>query len=60
MQDLHVRVDDELADQLQELAEQEETTVSAIVRKAVRGHVRRERPDVRTAVPAHEGSGRVR
>jgi len=60
MKDINVRVDDELHEQLLDLAEREGESVSVIVRRAVRRHVRDPRPDVRELVPAHEGSGRVR
>ncbi len=59
MKDINVRVDDELHEQLLDLADEEGEPVSVIVRRAVRRFVRDVRPDVRQAVPAHEGTGRV-
>jgi predicted transcriptional regulator len=60
MKDITVRVDDELHEQLQDLADEEGEPISVIVRRAVRHHVRTQRPDVRTSSSAHEGTGRVR
>jgi predicted transcriptional regulator len=60
MQDIHVRIDDELAGRLQELAAQDEVPVSSIVRKAVRTHVERTSRADPSLARAREDTGRVR
>ncbi len=60
MEVITVRVDRELHDQLQDLAEQEGEPVSVIVRRLVRKGVRTSEPDAERSSRAHEGTGRVR
>lgn len=60
MKVVHVRVEEELYDQLQDMADEEREPLAVIVRRAVRQHVRQLHPDVRQPVSAHEGTGRVR
>jgi predicted transcriptional regulator len=60
MRDIHVRVDDELAEQLEQLAGEEDVPVSTIVRHAVRGHVRAVSKPSESLARAREDTGRVR
>ncbi len=59
MKDITVRVDEELHQQLQDMAEQEGESMSVIVRRLVRQGVRGGRPDAQRRSLAHEGTGRV-
>jgi len=59
MKDITVRVDEELHEQLQDMAEQEGESMSVIVRRLVRQGVRGGRPDTQRRSLAHEGTGRV-
>ena len=58
MKDITVRVDEELHEQLQDMAEQEGESMSVIVRRYVRRGLKQDGRDVDVS-PAHEGTGRV-
>jgi predicted transcriptional regulator len=60
MKDVKFRIDDELHQQLQELAAREGETMSVIARRYVRRGVRTDVQDVPGLARAHEGAGRVR
>ena len=60
MESLHVRVDAEVREHLEELAAREGESVAVIVRRLLRSCVREHRQSVRQLTPAHEGTERVR
>ncbi len=59
MKVIHLRVDDDIDEQLRDLADQERETVPAIVRRYVRRGLKSDGRDPDSS-RAHEGTGRVR
>jgi predicted transcriptional regulator len=60
MQTLTVRVDDELADKVQQLAARQDVSTASVIRRALREHVQRRTEDEQLLARAREGVGRVR
>jgi predicted transcriptional regulator len=59
MKVIHLRVDDDIDEQLRDLADQERETVPTLVRRYVRRGLKADGRDVDSS-RAHEGTGRVR
>jgi predicted transcriptional regulator len=59
MKVIHLRVDDDIDEQLRDLADQERETVPTIVRRYVRRGLKADGRDIESS-RAHEGTGRVR
>jgi hypothetical protein len=52
---LHVQVDRQLHDAVRAMARSQDRSVSAIIRQALRAHIKRRRPPAPTAVPQTGG-----